>query len=46
MEPDVSGPVERGVAAEIDGLASVALPGLAQVKLASARIFGYPAGCQ
>ena len=36
------GPVESGVAAEIDGLASEARPGLAQVALALARVLDNP----
>jgi hypothetical protein len=36
------GPVESGVAEEIDGLASQARPGLAQVALALARIMDNP----
>ena len=36
------GPVERGVTIEIDGLASQARPGLAQVALALARIMDNP----
>jgi len=36
------GPVELGVAAEIDGLASEGRPGLAQVALALARVLNNP----
>ena len=40
--PSDPGPVELGVAAEIDGLASQARPGLAQAALALARLMDNP----